>query len=276
MIKKCIALLFIFISLITAASPSVTAQQDGDDATMLIDVLADGNRDKIEEYLDSGLFDESMNQVDLNKPILLVYNVHYAAYAKDHTFEENLEYLYENGDTYLLLFDEEPVFIGRGETNVRVREIADVFGTIPSFIYDIANGTASQSFLGEEAMIRNVYCFNALTQHQGVALVFETDSGRFVRYYEDEHASAVEFSWEDYQQYAAGYFAYSTSFDNNYTFFGAGKGGTVSFLEYVKDPSQYIPTNTPAIVAGVAVGLLAVAAAVTVFLKKKRKLNQKA
>lgn len=274
------SLMLIAICFILVLAVSVHASEAVEAESMLTDILLNTNRDKIQEYLNRKPFDESMDAVDLEKPILLIYNELYPAYADDRSFEENVDYLFENGNTYLLLFEEEPVFIGCNETNVRVREIADVFGTVPSFVYDIANGAACQTFLGEEVTIRDVYCFNSLTQHRGVVLVYETDGGRFVRYYEHEYASYVEFSWDDYEAYAIAYFAYISSYEYNYDENGYALGGGISFLEFTENPEKYVPDPNinkqpldglaPHIIAGVAL-LLCTTWAVIILLHRRKK-----
>lgn len=104
--------------------------------------------------------------------------------------------------------------------------------TVPTYISDIMNGSTRQIFLGQEAVVENVICFDGL--HHGMAVYYRTDVGIFVRYYADAYSAAVEFSFQDFQNYAAGLASFLSS--REYEFIG---NGYWSFLDYVANPAQF-------------------------------------
>ena len=245
MLKKML-IYMIIISMILMTSVALTASEIliEDEHATLCDLIMEQDSSLVAQLMDPDMFDSSLSNVDLqNNPLLLVYSIHYPAYADKKTFAENVEdfesRFVEDRLGYFVLLDDTPsrIFISQDKTSIG---IADTYQAVPTFIQDIIDGAICQQFQGEAHTISHVYCFDASSSHKGTTVVFDTDGGRFVRFYEDESAEAVEFRWQDYEEKAIAFFAFTTSDEYNYDpVTGSPIYSGVSFLDFANDPSKY-------------------------------------
>ena len=243
--KRIISCLISSVLIMVLFAPFVTANEMNgmEDDAMLTDWLKENKFEQIDEILNFSTFDQSMETIDLDsQPMLIIYAAHYPAYAEKRSYEENIQYFKENMPVSIALLSEKPGYIfvhpDTKEASVHSYEV------IPTYIKDILGGTVRQMFLGHERKIHNIICFDANTSTKGTVVVYETDGGRYVRFYEHNAASAVEFTWEDYEEKAIAYYTYTTSYEYNYTVDGYtiyGQGTT--FLKFVENPNQYIVSD---------------------------------
>ena len=142
-----------------------------------------------------------------------------------------------------------------------------------TFVNDICNMSVDTEILGEQCEISNIYCFNGVSSHKGVAVHFVTDKGVFVKYYENYQTEGVWFSGEDYREYAEGYYNYSISPENNYSENGGLVGGTETFLSYIKNihGNNDATSNDTAIYVAIGLVLVCGITACVILFKKRAK-----
>lgn len=250
--------------------------QGSDDTIMLKDVLLDANKALLAEKLDPNRLSDKAKEVEyVNKPILVAYSLPLYAYA-EKTYDEILSYFYENEQIQLIILEDPPIRLGEYAQSDLMHTYPD-YQKVPAYVQDVINGAAQQTFLGSTYNITNVLCFEGDNRREEAAVIYETDGGVFVRCYEYSQSAPTEFAWDQYQQLAVAYWAYATSYENNYNSKGeALSGGSVSFLDFAKDPSQYtIDTKqnrikvVPLVCALVFLSVASVS--ICYYLKKRRK-----
>jgi LPXTG-motif cell wall-anchored protein len=248
-----------------------------DDAVMLKDVLKDSNKNLLDEILIEENFDDALKEISLNgRSMLLVYDTGFGAIASED-LEAIIESAHNEATAEVVVLDDKPflLFLKGAENKLWT---ASEYSSVPTFVQNIMNEGAEQMFLGQNVCVSNVYCFSLKRAYNETTVVYETDKGNFVRYYEHDQAEAVEYEWLDYVQKSIAYHEYSTSYENNYTPDGEPLySGSVSFIEFCKNPSQYTVDEmqpktdyTVLIIAIVGVAVIATAGILVYIRKKKR------
>ena len=172
---------------------SVKAQES---ETMLTDVLKNTNEDLISDVLSIDPSSEELQSLDLEgKPKLLVFVTSFFYYA-DRPLEEAIAAAQDR--VRIVLLQEDPIVISGYKSKQRLEVCCNYYAEnpMPKYLQDIISGTAVQSFSGQEFVVENIICFDAINSHRGAVLIFETDNGRFIRYYEYRDSDAVEFTWD--------------------------------------------------------------------------------
>jgi hypothetical protein len=127
-------------------------------------------------------------------------------FADGRSPEELLAYFEEeNVQKGLILFAEEPLVLGLSKDHKSVfYSPADHFSGM-HFARQLQTGLMKQTFLGKECQIVDIYLI--YDDYFGTIVIFKTDKGDFVRFYDDiTHApEPMEFSWEEYTEYAHAY-----------------------------------------------------------------------
>lgn len=271
-------LCLIFTLLIQNANAVTT--QDDNTTVMLRDVLKEANVNLLSDILDPEHFDDSMQSIDLeDEPMLLVYSINLHAYA-EREIDEIISYAHNTYNVSIALLHDQPIVLNEYLQKTKIG-VGPSYDPVPTYIQDVLDGSANQTFLGNAYNITNVICFDASTSHKGTTVLYETDGGTFVRFYQDQYAPAVEFTWETYQQHAIPYYEYTTSYEQNYDANGyAISGGVVSFLQFIENPSQYTVSPRPdsswvIIVVGSAALLAATCAVVYFLIKSNNRRKQK-
>lgn len=270
--KKVVLTLIVICTLVSIIPINASA----DDKDMLTDVLKTVNQGVIGQRVDESIFDDSMENLELDKyPLLMIYPATLGSYGETD-FSTVVNKAQAKKTIEFLAIKDEPYVMTTyyyGE-KFGVREQYDI---APKYIQDILDGESKQVFCGEEANISNVTGYIRRRVRDEMAMVYETDKGVFVRYYEDEKASAVEFRWDEYIRESIEYYEYSTSYENNYApdgqpLYGAG----ISFLEWRENPPQdkggSLKTDQVIIIVAIGASLLVTAtvAAAVAYRRKKR------
>lgn len=158
---------------------------------------------------------------------------------------------------------------------------------IPTYISDIM--ALSKIFVTEKnCVLEGIYCFDADTSHQGIAVYLKTDIGVYVRYYENSTSEAILFTEDEFRFKAGAYYNYLTSYENNYNENGeALGGGSISFLSFIQNSTNtdnaisFIQnstnTNNAIVKANIYKGIGTIAfvtlliSGIVIFVKKKSK-----
>ena len=287
----------VILASLIVLSCSVNAKAEGIDEeteenVMLTEVLKNTNQEEISQFPDEEYFDDTMDGFDFNEyPLLVQYKFPVAMLHETNwdTVKE-LGKARDKNEKQMVVLCEDTVFLRYYKSGSKFG-VRDDYEEMPSYVQDILNGQRRQFILGEEVLITNVLSFMFRRAKEEVDVVYETDHGVFVRYYENKHAQAVEFRWEDYIPLAIAYQDYITSYEYNYAPDGTPKGGeAVSFLDYCQDPSKYVVTPasqqpdeqqeeppeekknyTAVIVIASAVAVVAVATGAILVLRKKKR-----
>ena len=265
--------IILFVALLSVIISLMTTNVNAEEPEMLTDVLKNTNQEEIDPMLDEERFDGTMEDISLDgDAFLLSYMTCLGAWGETDwntvlTKAKNEEHKY-------LIVLREDAFMLRAYANESKFGAGNVFEKNPTYVQDILEGESQQEFLGQTARIVNVIGFNYRRMDDEVTLGYDTDKGLFVRYYENNNAEAVEFTWEDYIQKAVAYWEYATSYENNYTPDGQPLSGIkISFLEFCKDPSLYTPKKqNQTVVIVVVLGVIVMATAVGVGIYYRRKM----
>ena len=116
-------------------------------------------------------------------------------------------------------------------------------------------------FEGESCKIENIYCFDSTTSIFGASVYIKTDKGVFVKYYEYAHSQGVVFTETEFRKAAAEYYAFISSYENNYDENGEGLGGTITFAEFLNSGAHGQTPETGSGLAPVYIVLIICAAA---------------
>lgn len=195
---------------------------------------------------DRSLYKESMNDISLEgKPILVQYYLRWEfadrslLEMKAQGEEEALHYIVFDDEIYEIFRDktEEGFIFGLYMGNdLFVGKNKDV---MPMHLQDLlACENNVCTINGEEYIYTNVICFDSNTNYDGILMYYETLDGTFVRYYRDAVSEAIDFTIEQFRDYAAGYYEYKLSHpaidkDGNIL-----AGRNLSFADYVNLPPE--------------------------------------
>lgn len=252
-----IAILLIYMIIYVPVNAQTEPEQS---ETMLIDVLKNTNEDLISDVLSIDPSSEELQSLDLEgKPKLLVFVTSFFYYA-DQPLEKAIAAAQDR--VRIVLLQEDPIVISGYKSKQRLEVCCNYYAEnpMPKYLQDIISGTAVQSFSGQECVVENIICFDAINSHSGAVLIFETDNGRFIRYYEYRDFDAVEFTWDSFIQLASGYEEYllSTAYDA----FGNSSGGNPTFSSYANNPEKYKPRTPFWHYLVIAAGTIAAAAGI--------------
>lgn len=268
--------MMLFVLLVSLLASTVSLKVNAEEPEMLTDVLKNTNQEEINPMLDEERFDRTMEDISLDgDAFLLSYMTCLGAWGETDwntvlTKAKNEEHKY-------LIVLREQTFKLRAYANESKFGVGRMFEKTPTYVQDILNGECQQAFLGQNVQITNVICFNFRREDDELTIVYETDKGVFVRYYENNWAEAVEFTWEDYIQKAMAYWEYISSYEYNYSPEGDPlAGANVSFLEWHQNSSQYTKKSVSqqqgrTVVCIVVVGVAAIATTVGIVLYSRRK-----
>lgn len=222
------------------AEPTV---DDAEPATLLELLTEKPYADGLFPAFDPKLLPEEFANYSMeDKPVLAVFNSLSWGYAAYPQLEEGIVAACEETALWYVVWDDILMFITKSpiRNSYRVRTYDTVFDTVPTYVKDIASGSVEQYFLGNKHTIENIICFDGASSRQAIMVYYITDGGTFVRYYENLSANAIEYTFEEFQPYAAAYHALITSYEYNYDEKGqALYGGGVSFSEFMANPEKY-------------------------------------
>lgn len=260
--------------LISPFSLNVNAEE----TEMLTDVLKTKNQEEILEMLDEERFDRTMEGISLDGDVfLLSYKTFLGAWGESDWNAVLTKVKKEEYKELIVL--REDAFKLRAYANESKFGVEKMYEITPTYVQDVLNGESQQVFLRQGAKIVNVTAFNFRRAGDEITLVYETDKGLFARYYENNWAEAVEFTWEDYIQKAMAYWEYISSYEYNYSPEGEPlAGANVSFLEWCNNPAQYEKNDIAEeqnrhIVLAVLLGMVAFAtiAGGVVYIRRKKR-----
>ena len=267
-------------------SVKANAEETPEENVMLTEVLKNTNQEEISQFPDEEYFDDTMDGFDFNEHPLLVQYKFPVAMLHETNWDtvKELGKARDKNEKQMVVLCEDTVFLRYYKSGSKFG-VRDDYEEMPSYVHDILNGQRRQFILGEEVLITNVLSFMLRGAMEEVEVVYETDQGVFVRYYENQNAQAVEFRWEEYIPLAIAYLEYTMSYEYNYAPDGTPKGGCLSFLEYIKDPSKYVVNSVPqqeeppeekknytaVIVIASAVAVVALSAGAILVLRRKKK-----
>ena len=230
--KTLLCLLLVCVMALSGISVYADEMTDEDGVATLLDLLQENRTKKIDVILESVQFGESMNEVNVDDPILMVY-AEYTPHVLDGRppaeVVEYLESLDKNTYTFVLL-SETPVVLNlySDQTVINVAKAGYYAGM--AFVGEIQTGLVCQTFVGKECNVLDVYVINSSTF--GAAIVYETDRGIYVRFYEPfstEDTQPLELSWEEYSEYAFAWHSERVIHASKYV-----GGGTSSFTDFVE------------------------------------------
>lgn len=237
--KRFLALLLV-CCLFTCAV--ITASAKDQAAVSLKEVLKTQNQALLAEILDESHWDDSVANVEMeDQPMLLVYNMDLMGYV-DRSYEQIVSHAQSKAYAEVHILRAKPIVLVEYQNKTKLGVNTNWYPKTPTFVKDVIYGSSVQTFFGESCTIENVICFTFRTTRQETTAVYETDKGRFVLYYEDNDASAVVFRWEQFVEYAKGYYEYVTAYENNYEI-GTGaplSGEPARFLQYCEAPEEYV------------------------------------
>lgn len=238
--------LTIVMALLLSVSPlclrcyAEPAEDDDEPATLLELLIEKPYADGLITAVDLELLPEDYSIE--GKPVLTVFNTISWRYAAYPQLEEGIALACEKAALRYVVWDDTLMLIRKSSVQKQyiVCTYDTVFDTVHTYVKDIASGSVEQYFLGNKHTIENIICFDGANNHQAIIVYYITDGGTFVRYYEDMTADAIEYTFEEFQPYAAAYYALITSYEYNYNEKGqALYGGGVSFSEFMANPEKY-------------------------------------
>lgn len=231
-------------------SVKANAEEMPEENVMLTEVLKNTNQEFIRQFIEEECFDRTMEGVDpdtyMDENVMLVRYWIPVAFLDETDWDEVKEKANARDikEAQLHVLNERACVL-RYYSNDSKLGLGDFYKKTPTYVQDILYRHQRQIILGEEVVVRNVLAFVNVKEVEKVEVVYETDQGVFVRYYENQNAQAVEFRWEEYIPLAIAYLEYTMSYEYNYAPDGTPKGGCLSFLEYIKDPSKYVVNSVP-------------------------------
>lgn len=166
-------------------------------------------------------------------PILRVYNQMFWSLADKPLKEiiagaEVYSKAYNTADYYVL--SDNPYKIRIFNNQVTKLDSTD----IPQYVKDISALSNYVTVNGTRSYVKGIYCFDAETSHQGIVVYVQTDTDSLVKYYENRYSAPLLFAEDEFRVYATDYYAYITSYENNYNDKGEPVGGAVlSFKEFI-------------------------------------------
>lgn len=146
--------------------------------------------------------------------------------------------------------------------------------SIPTYISDIM-ALSKNFFVEKDCVLEGIYCFDADTSYQGIAVYLKTDQGVYVRYYENSTSEAILFTEDEFRFRAGAYYNYLTSYENNYNEKGEALGdGSMSFLSFIQNSKSIdnaIDKTNIYKGIGMIVLVILLISGIVVFVKKKAK-----
>ena len=147
--------------------------------------------------------------------------------------------------------------------------------SIPTYISDIM-ALSKNFFVEKDCVLEGIYCFDADTSYQGIAVYLKTDQGVYVRYYENSTSEAILFTEDEFRFRAGAYYNYLTSYENNYNEKGEALGdGSMSFLSFIQNSKSIdnaIDKTNIYKGIGMIVLVILLISGIVVFVKKKQKV----
>lgn len=263
--RKTILLALVTVLLFGSCIFSVSAATENE--ASLSDLLKTTNREIIDNFLDPELFDESMEAVVLeDQPLLLVYHVPFYLDGKE-TSEKTIQYLSQEFFPKIIVLNEEPIAISRYHQSWS--KIGAYSYEIEPFVQDIINGRTTQDFLGQSCHISNVICLDGANDWGGVTVIFQTDKGDFIRYYDDhsQEAVSIEYSYDAFYSLSEAYLKYKKSIA--YDEFGIPQNGPgPSFSDFLEDPEQYTSQKHYPGIVPICILAVIIASAVIFIIRK--------
>lgn len=142
---------------------------------------------------------------------------------------------------------------------------------IPTYISDIM-ALSENAFTEKDCALEGIYCFDADTSHQGIAVYLKTNKGVYVRYYENSASEAILFTEDAFRLKAVAYYNYLTSHENNYNKNGEALGdGSISFLSFTQTPTHNIAKANIYKGIGIIAFVVLLIAGIVIFAKIKAK-----
>ena len=167
-------------------------------------------------------------------PILVALWGDTRQFAAEPNLEKTIALAQEKGEIQYIWLKDDPVYFLASKEPYRLY-IPD---STPTYLRDIIDGKVMQSFCGQEyAVEKIVFLESCWPPACGWVVYYVTDGGTFVRYYSNAVAEAVEFTYAEFQPYAAAYYEYIQSPD--YKPEDGYVGGPVRFLEFYGNPKKY-------------------------------------
>ena len=236
----------IMLSFSVKANAEEAIEETTEENVMLVDVLLTANKEEIDEMFKDTPLHSNMDGFDReNTPLMINYLCVMAAYeTEDYYFiKENQreKIASERFVAELVMLKDPPGSVNVSDDLIMLANKREE-GYLLSYYTDLMNMKSRREFLGQEVQISNVTGFT--TRMSGglwdiTTLVYETDKGLFVEYYDGNDAEPVEFRWEDYIQKELAYRAYIKA-----SYSGLYMGG-VSFLDFCENPEKYVVPSEP-------------------------------
>lgn len=108
------------------------------------------------------------------------------------------------------------------------------YDVIPNYWQDFIN-------IETNHRLKSVFVFGGVLLLQSTAFYYVYEDETKVIYYEDRYTTAVEYSLEEFQQFAPDYYAYETSYERNYDENGHPRyGGSLSFASFLERYDYYM------------------------------------
>ena len=221
-------------------------------------------------------YDETLGSVNLSEYVMLrKYRSAYWELANVSLSERlqkvnSAESGYASSDYFV--FAETPFVISKSNNGISsVIGINNVYDYVPIYISDIQNMNISAIMNGKKREVKEIYCFDGSSSHEGILVYFQTNSGIYVKYYEDWNSEAVLFSEEQFVEYASAYYEYITSYEYNYTPSGEPlNGGNITLTSFISEIYREGESNgnNKMMMLGIIGGALIMVVAISIVRKK--------
>ena len=177
-----------------------------------------------------------------NKPIIKVYNEIFWN-VSDLPIRDIVKYANLSKTVDYIVFDESPLRLRMLNADSDSDYTIGVFsvGDLSKPVSDIQKISKSMTILDTACIVTNIYFFDGFTSHMGASVYYITTEGNFVKYYKDKLSEGVWFTETDYRYFAAQYYNYLISPENNYNEDGEPVGGTLSFLDFITNVKGITP-----------------------------------
>lgn len=232
--KKILTLFFVLvisISMCITSYASDNIQTDDDLEIILNEQLDEADYQKLSN---KNNYDSSIIDVTLEgKPIIKVYNEIYWN-VSDLPLNDIVAHANLSKTIDYIVFDNSPVRLRMYESNTEVKIGSSPNGVMSMPVNDIQMLSKDMTILDTTCAVTNIIYFDGFSSHMGASVYYITTNGNFVKYYRNEYSEGVWFTENDYRNFAAQYYGYLTSPENNYNEHGEPiGGGTLSFLDFI-------------------------------------------